>query len=606
MRKKEILSFIFIFLIFPFWGNLSAASSGININLNSNWKFQLDRNKIGKIKNWYEQTDFRGFQQIKVPAFFEDELGIQYDGWTWYFNSFEISEIKERIAIKFDGVDDDATVWINGKLAGSHSGYSEMFYFDITGLIKQGVNTVVVLCEDFGGPGGIYGEVRVLSYQKEEDIIKTEYADKNARPSESWIKDGIIYELYLRAYTQEGTFKSIIPKLNQIKNLGVSIIWIMPINPIGELKRKGTLGSPYSIKDYFDINPEFGTKEDFREFVKEVHKLGMKLIVDVVLNHSSWDNPLIKSNPEFYTRNKKGEIVSPNKDWYDVADFNYANKELRKYMIDMLSYWVMEFDVDGFRCDVAELVPIDFWERARAELDKIKPVFVLSEGTLPQHHLKAFDMTYSWNIYDMLKDLVEGKKNSEEITKAIKTERYVYPKNSLRMRFNENHDKERAVKVFGYDGSFITAALITTIPGVPLIYSGQEVGDSVFASLFEKYTIPWEENFEENEHYRFYKSLFSFRNSNRALIDGSFDEINIDNLYAFQRSSGNNRILAIFNFSDDLVRLEREKLLSLIQKNEIPLENILSRKVSINSVRMGRPKQDDIEFDSKGFLLISY
>lgn len=607
MKEKILIKIIVIFIMFLSSSETFSQGGNLDILLNSNWKFQLDRNKVGKLKKWNEYKNFRGFQEIKVPAFFENELQKDFDGWAWYFHYFEISEIKDRIAIKFEAVDDNATVWINGKLAGSHAGYSESFYFDITNLIQTGQNVITVLCEDFGGLGGIYKEVRIVSYVRDEDLFKTRFADLTARESLDWVKNGIIYEIYPRAFTSEGTFKSITPKLLQIKNLGIDILWIMPINPIGKLKRKGTLGSPYSIIDYYEINPEFGNKADFKELVDMAHQLGMKVIVDVVLNHTSWDNSLIESNPEFYTKNKEGIIISPNPDWYDVADLNYDNSELRKYMIDMLSYWVKEFDIDGYRCDVSELVPLDFWETVRKSLEKIKPIFILSEGSLPEQHLAAFDMTYSWNLYDILKDIVEGSKKPDVIFQLLKFENFSYPKNSLRMRFNENHDKERAVKRFDSDGAFITAALVTSLPGVPLIYSGQEVGDTDFASLFEKYLIPWGENYSENEFYVFYKKLFSFRKENTALINGSIEKLSFNNeLFGYKRINSNNKVIVLFNFSNQRIKLDKNVLLSDLNIKNVDFNKSFYKKVSFGSERMGRPLLDDIEIEPLGFIMFKF
>src|ERR687883_1176110 len=206
--------------------------------------------------------------------------------------------------------------------------------------------------------------------QSARDVSK-----ESARPVRDWIRDGVIYEIYPRAFSQQGNFNAITARLDELKDLGVTIIWLMPIHPIGQEKKKGTIGSPYAVRDYYAINPDYGTAGDLKRLVREAHARGLKVIIDIVANHTSWDSVLMK-HPEFYKRDDKGNITYPY-DWYDIAALNYGNQQLRRYMTDMLKYWIREFDLDGFRCDVAGEVPTDFWERARAELEKIKPDIVM-------------------------------------------------------------------------------------------------------------------------------------------------------------------------------------------------------------------------------------
>jgi glycosidase len=181
------------------------------------------------------------------------------------------------------------------------------------------------------------------------------------RQSADWVRNAVIYEVYLRSFSREGTFRGLEKRLPELKDLGVTVIWLMPIHPVGELKRKGHLGSPYAVRDYYAVNPEFGTLEDFRSLVRSVHNTGMHIIIDLVINHTAWDNPLITEHPDWYTHDEKREIVSPNKDWTDVADLDYSRQGLRDYMTGMMVYWVRDIGIDGYRCDVAELLPTDFW-----------------------------------------------------------------------------------------------------------------------------------------------------------------------------------------------------------------------------------------------------
>lgn len=218
-----------------------------------------------------------------------------------------------------------------------------------------------------------------------------------------WVRQAVIYQINTRQFTPEGTFAAAQQELPRLKELGVDILWLMPINPIGVKNRKGTLGSPYSVKDYFAVSPEFGTEDDFRNFVNAAHESGMKVIIDWVANHSAWDNELAVTHPEWYTKNWNGEFQPTHWwDWDDVIDFDYSHEGLREYMTSALKYWVQEFDIDGYRCDVAGFVPTDFWNNARKELDAIKPVFMLAEWETKDLHEYAFDMSYAWSLCNTL------------------------------------------------------------------------------------------------------------------------------------------------------------------------------------------------------------
>ncbi|MBM4175419.1 MAG: hypothetical protein FJ213_04500 [Ignavibacteria bacterium] len=601
--KYESLSLIFIFLLA--FTSCAAQTNYWDFELNKNWKIKIDPEKNGFEKKWFEKIDEVGLQEIEVPSFWENEIGFEFDGWVWYFNTFSIPSNLEKVAVKCDAIDDDAIIWINGKEVGRHTGYSESFYFDITDYIRLGDNVITILVEDHGGPGGIYKPIRVSEYSVSEDLLKTKYSDMNARHSVKWINEGIIYEIYPRVFSKEGNFKGITNRLEQLNQLGVTILWLMPINPIGEIKRKGGLGSPYSVRDFYGINSEYGTPADLKELVSKAHNLGLKVIIDVVLNHSAWDNPLANDHPDWYTKNESGKIIPPNSDWMDVADFNYESIELRKYMIEMLKYWISEFDIDGFRCDVSELVPTEFWEEARKELDEIKTIFMLSEGTLPEHHLSAFDMTYSWNVYDNFSGILARVKKPSMITEVIKTEKFMFPKNSLRMRFNENHDKPRAAGFFGNDGAVITSAIIFSLPGVPLIHNGQEIGEMEYSSLFEKGEIDWSKLDGDNKLFRFYQDLISFRKRNSSLVYGSFDPIDFgDEILAYIRSNQENHIISIYNFSNTVKTVDLNFLPEKFKALKPNFNNSFGKKYRIDEIRMGRPANKLIELEQFGFILL--
>ncbi|HYJ89348.1 MAG TPA: alpha-amylase family glycosyl hydrolase, partial [Pyrinomonadaceae bacterium] len=298
-----------------------------------------------------------------------------------------------------------------------------------------------------------------------------------ARAPRDWVRDGVVYEIYPRAFSQQGDFNGITARLDGLKELGVTILWLMPIHPIGQLKKKGTIGSPYAVRDYYGINPDYGSKEDLKHLISEAHKRGMKVIIDIVANHTSWDSVLMQ-HPEFYKRDAKGNITYPY-DWYDIAALDYRNQQLRRYMTDMLKYWIREFDLDGFRCDVAGEVPTDFWENARVELDKIKPdILMLAEAHKAELLVKGFELDYSWPLHSALTDVLQGRKPASDIRTAWENEVKEWPRNSTHMRFSDNHDERRAIARFGERGALAASALVFTLDGVPLLYNGMEVGDS--------------------------------------------------------------------------------------------------------------------------------
>ena len=314
-------------------------------------------------------------------------------------NEFDNPDYLNKTALCVENADDDATIWVNGIKVGEQVGAGRAFKIDISRALKPGENHLAILIDDHGGFGGLLDSVYLLPFTKNEELLKGRYFSNEVPMHPAWLSNAVIYELNTRQFSEEGTFKAIENRLDDLKDLGVDVIWLMPIHPIGEKNRKGSLGSPYSVKDYYAINPEFGTIEDFRRLVQKIHNDSMYVIIDLVANHTAWDNQLIIDHPEWYKQNEQGEILAPNPDWYDTAKLNYDNKELWQYMINMMQYWVNEIGIDGFRCDVAADVPTAFWKSARQELCKSKTVFMLAEAETPELNAYGFDMTYGGSIY---------------------------------------------------------------------------------------------------------------------------------------------------------------------------------------------------------------
>ncbi|MDT3695184.1 MAG: alpha-amylase family glycosyl hydrolase [Ignavibacterium sp.] len=375
-----------------------------------------------------------------------------------------------------------------------------------------------------------------------------------------WAKNSTIYEVNLRQFTKEGTFNSFLQHLPRLKELGIDILWLMPINPIGKLNRKGTLGSYYSVKDYVDVNPEFGTKEDFKILVNEIHNQNMHVIIDWVANHTAWDNEWVKTNPEFYSKDSSGKFVPPVPDWSDVIDLNYDNQELWKEMISALKYWVKEFDIDGYRCDVAGMVPVEFWNEVRVELDKIKPVFMLAEWDTPEMHKLAFDMTYDWELHKIFNGIYAEEKKSTDIIKHIFNDQKKYPDYAYRMQFTSNHDENSwngtEFERLG-EAAEVFAVLTYIIPGMPLIYNGQESGFNKRLEFFEKDSIIW----KINKFEKLYKNLNELKEKNKALWAGNEGGaidfiINDDDILIIKRNKENNEVIGFFNLAEKEIETE--------------------------------------------------
>ena len=372
-----------------------------------------------------------------------------------------------------------------------------------------------------------------------------------------WSYNKSIYEVNIRQYTKEGTFAAFEKHLNDVKDMGVGIIWLMPIHPIGEKNRKGSLGSYYSVKDYKGINPSFGTKEDFKKLVDKIHELGMYVIIDWVANHTSWDHKWTITNKDFYTLNNSGNFVPPVDDWSDVIDLNYDNKDLWPQMIDALKYWVTDFNIDGYRCDVAAMVPNEFWTEARKDLENIKPTFMLAEAHEPELHLNGFNMTYNWQLKDLMNNFASGNVKIDELKNHFLVDEKVYPKNAFRMCFTTNHDENSwSGTVYERLGNLSEpfSVFISTVSGMPLVYSGQEAGMDKRLEFFEKDLIEWKYDPQRT----IFSKIFEEKKGNKALWNGMkggemnfIDVSNNENVMAYFREKDDDRIIVILNLSQD-------------------------------------------------------
>lgn len=386
-----------------------------------------------------------------------------------------------------------------------------------------------------------------------------------------WINNAVIYEVNLRQGSPTRDLKGMQLQLPRLKDLGVDVLWLMPIHPISEKNRKGELGSYYAVKDYKEVNPEFGNLQDMKEFVRTAHSLGMKVIIDEVCNHTGCDNIWLSQSPDFYAKDKKGNLISPF-DWTDTYKLDYSNPKMREAMMDALKFWVKDVDIDGFRCDVAMEVPTDFWNDARKQLQEIKPVFMLAEASKPELTLEAFDADYNWPMKDLFNAIAASQgvnkyairtqqklpeAKASDIIRLIKTQDKQYPKGAASMNMVTNHDlnswEGTELERFGPAlGAF--ASLSYTLPGIPMMYTGQEVGFDHPFEFFKQDSVP---DYTANHITAFYEMLNSLKHNHPAL--NAFDENSIftpletenENVIAFTRQIPGDTVFVIANLSNE-------------------------------------------------------
>lgn len=378
-----------------------------------------------------------------------------------------------------------------------------------------------------------------------------------------WSKNAVIYQINTRQFTPEGTFAAAQQQLPRLKTLGVDILWLMPIQPIGEVNRKGRLGSPYAVKDYYGVNPEFGSLADIKAFIQAAHQQGMYVILDWVANHTAWDNSLVTAHPDWYIRDWKGDFrPTPWWDWSDIIELDYTQPGLRQYMTEAMKYWVKDVGFDGFRADVAGFVPLDFWENVRRELDAIKPVFMLAEFEGRDFHARAFDMTYGWTWHQAVHAIAKGHADVNKLYVYYSWNEKYYPQNIMRMLGVTNHDQNAwegtEFEIFA-DALPAAMALSVVGEGMPMIYNGQEVGNNRRLAFFERDPIIWHDtngDFIQHENGDLYQQLFALKKANTALWNADWGArmIPVHNsqpaqVLSFVRQNDQDKVFAVFNFS---------------------------------------------------------
>ena len=376
----------------------------------------------------------------------------------------------------------------------------------------------------------------------------------------AWSDYTNLYEVNIRQYTPEGTFDAFAKHLPRLREMGVETLWLMPITPISVEQRQGTLGSYYACSDYTAINPEFGTLDDFRELVYEAHQMGFKIIIDWVANHTGWDHIWTKTNPGFYKRNAEGKFYD-NHNWHDVIDLNYYDAAMRRAMIEAMQFWVKEFDIDGFRCDMAHLVPLDFWRDARKALDAVKPLFWLAE-TEDTHYLAVFDCCYAWQWMHDSQRYYKGEISLYGLKDVLFRYQREFPAITSQLFFTANHDENswNGTEYEKYGNAAKVFAVFSFVwSGIPLIYSGQELPNKKRLKFFDKDIIEWK---VKPELHDFYKVLLKLRTNNGAIATGRISQpvfipTHADQyVFAFMRRYGAKEVLVILNLSPNHVFLQ--------------------------------------------------
>jgi cyclomaltodextrinase len=361
-----------------------------------------------------------------------------------------------------------------------------------------------------------------LAAQESPSAAQAIISQSQAPPPPAWLSDSVIYEIFPRAFSSQGTLAGVTERLDKLQALGVNVLWLMPISPTGKERRLGRLGSPYSIRDYYAIDPDLGTKADLTRLVEAAHQRKMRVILDMVPDHTSWDNVMM-AHPNFYQHDAAGKIISPH-GWSDVAGLNYEDPELRRYMTDMFLYWLETFHLDGFRCDAAGMVPTSFWSELRPKLKAENPdALLLAEASKPELMQQAFDLDYAWPLLTTFSKVIDEGAPATAIRQTLEEQNALFPQRTQHLLISDDHDAPRAVVLHGQRGALAASSLAFTLPGVPLMYNGMEVGDGTESGgwqLFDKVDVDWESGALFPYVPVFFQALIELRKSSPALRHG--------------------------------------------------------------------------------------
>jgi glycosidase len=416
----------------------------------------------------------------------------------------------------------------------------------------------------------IFGGINFLSCRVGSNIQIIKEKKMSFKMAE-WIKSTNVYEVNLRQYTREGSFNAFAKELPRLKEMGVETIWLMPITPIAQKNKKGSLGSYYACSDYTSVNTEFGTLDDFKSLVRQAHEMGMKVIMDWVANHTGWDHTWTTTHPQYYKKDSTTNDFKIASGMDDIIELDYKNPALRHAMTDAMLYWVKECDIDGYRCDLAFWVELDFWKEARTAIEKIKTIFWLAENDPLEHpdYYEAFDACYTWTWMHKTEDYYKKTLDLNTLDTVLNQYDAVAGENKIPLWFTTNHDENswNGTEYEKYGNAAKALAVFSfTYNGIPLIYSGQELPNKKRLKFFDKDVIDWNGKFELRE---FYKTLLTIRKDNTALISGDKKAGTLriktnagEQVIAYLRKNGNDEVLVMLNLSrsDTEVSLESNEM----------------------------------------------
>ncbi|TYP75380.1 alpha-amylase family glycosyl hydrolase [Paenibacillus methanolicus] len=447
-------------------------------------------------------------------------------------------------------------------------------------------NSAITVTED--------GDVLIRTHEISKNNPGYMYENFTALSSPEWIKKSVIYELHLRAYTEAG-FRGLADKIDYFKELGINTLWLMPFNEVGHERRIGTYGDPYAVKDFYSIDPEFGTKEDVLFFMRKAHENGIRVILDWVLNRASVDHILTQSHPEYFTRNEQGEL------YYDVplreyfAGLEFSNRDMRKYVIQSMKYWITEFDFDGIRLDDSDITPYDFLTEIKQALQEVKADLILiSQSYDEYHHLESCDLTYNGNPRILIRQMIDGTITQHDFITIYNSFKYSFPKNALRMNWLEDKEQSRIGEYLGAEHAAPAASILLTLEGVPLVMMGQEFNEntlSTWTSLFDEYQLDWD-SFDTRmfEHYKF---LTRLRTSEPAFWTGEFEFVRNSNNMALSyiRQHEGVTFLVIVNLSAEPARVQFDQ------------ETLADEMTKDERNRLYRTGRDDLHAEREGSAL---
>lgn len=524
--------------------------------LSGAWKLAADPRAIGEEMHYYLPEAFpRQNKPYWVPQF-QDAKPFQglESSQVWISREFELEEVPAAGLKLFSLGADRCRIWLNGKFQGEWQRQAGIQTLGLTNPV-QGTNTLTIQLLELSAPSqGLWRDLYILDNNSQD--LKIAHACAELSPS--WLHSSVIYCIYTRNFSPKGDFESVRQRLPYLRDLGVNVLWLLPVHPIGKLKRKGSLGSPYAISDYYGINPEFGSPEDLRRLTAEAHALGFKVILDLVINHTAKDSVMKKHDPRFYKSARTS--MADAWGWTDVSDLDYDHPPTRTYISDMMAYWVKELNLDGYRCDVAFLVPDSFWLEAIGRLRHINPeIMLLAESDVTRLHLAGFDLTYDWGLMALLRRISQGYFSYQDIPRYFDSQSAAYPQNALRMICTENHDTDRAAHQYQRQDLVAMQLIKFFLPGIPLVYNGEEAGIQTRPDLFEKDTVPWDVSIPG--FVEMYRELCHLRRSSPALANLQPSSVRLesdDTHLTIQRTAPNETLLLEIVLPQRLSRIYKD------------------------------------------------